>query len=87
MSMPTFTADASLCNAIGSNRRVASRVQSEGYQDVVPQLPGSPFSWERANAVRNIIGSGRVICTSDCSGLGDTAGPQFCREVCAWWPY
>jgi hypothetical protein len=85
MNIPGFTADLTLEKTIGTYR--SRTIGVSGVHNEVIAQRSDDYSYDRANAVKNIMGFGRVICVPDCSGISGSSGPQFCREVCAWWPY
>jgi hypothetical protein len=87
MNVPGFTADVTLERTMGTYHSRSIGVSRSVHNEVIAQR-ANDYSYDRANAVKNIFGFGRVICVPDCSGIGSgSSGPQFCREVCAWWPY
>ena len=87
METPGFTAELSLPAAAGHRQYMAVPVPGGNDNRVVPQLKGGPYSWERANAVKGMMGFGTIRCVPDCSGITDFSHTQFCPEVCTWWPY
>lgn len=87
METPGFTADRSLRAAAARGPYMTTPARGRNESRVVPQLKGGPYSWDRANAVKDIMGFGTIRCTPDCSGVTDTSHTQFCPEVCTWWPY
>lgn len=81
MNIPRFTADASLYKTRECYQSAATRVDSRGHQEVVPQR-----GWERAQWMRQTLGFGTVHCFADCSRVPPGVH-AVCPETCYWWPY
>jgi hypothetical protein len=88
MSIPEFTAGASLYSSREHYRRRTTEVDPRGGNKVIAQA-----ARDAANNLKNLLGFGSVncqmveYCTGNMGGSGSGAISCGVKEVCYWLPY